>query len=43
MVGRFPKITTNNVAAPVSDMEFSDEQYHYLQQSVSPLEDDGNH
>ena len=41
--GPLPEITMNNVV-PVSDVELSDdEEYQYLQQSVCPLEDDGNH
>lgn len=35
-------VTGNNVIVPISDIELSEDQQRHLQQSVDPLEDDGN-
>ena len=35
-------ITTNNVIVPELDLHLSEEQHLFIQQRVSPLEDDGN-
>lgn len=41
--GPIPEIVTdNNVIVPISNIELSNTQHHHLQQSIDPLEDDGN-
>ena len=41
--GPFPEIITdNNVVVPVSDIELTEDQFHFLQQNVDPLQEDGS-
>ena len=41
--GPFPEIITdNNVVVPISDTEHTQDQIHYLQQNVDPLQEDGS-
>ena len=41
--GPFPEIITdNNVVVPASDIELTEDQFHFLQQNVDPLQEDGS-
>ena len=41
--GPFPEIITDNsVVVPVFDIELTEDQFHFLQQNVDPLQEDGS-
>ena len=40
--GPLPEITTENVVVPISNVELTQDQIHYLQQHVNPLEEDNS-